>query len=622
MMVQKVAYGLLFVAVVPCLLAVWAVSAEENVGLQVYGTPLAGWALASIGLLLMAVGMRELWRVGGGLPMNAFPPPRMVAGGIFGLLPHPIYTGFTTACLGISMAARSAAGLWLVTPSAILGCAAIVLGYERHDLQTRFGRTLRILPADEESPPTTIERAKFLVLVLGAWVALYEFTAYLPAQGIAFAFPFESGMKAYAWTAPLYQSVYLTVVMAPWWAQTRGDLRKMMISGWVATVLVFPIYWVLPSAAPRPAIEGEGWAATLLSLERSAYPPVAAFPSFHVLWAIFIARLIRPRWLGAAYAAGVAVSCVTTGMHYIADVIAAAAIAPLLLEPSRIWGPMRAVTERLANSWSEWRLGPIRVINHGLYAGTAGFVQVAVVLAAVGPADEWKVMTTAMAGLIGAAAWAQWVEGSSRLRRPFGFYGGLIGVALACLCFEERWLLLSAHCLGAPWMQAIGRLRCFVNGCCHGGPAPEGVGIRVTHAQSRVTRLTDFGGVPIHATQLYSILGNVALGLVLVRLWVGGAPLSMIGGVYAIGNGVSRFVEEAYRGEPQTPVFFGLRLYQWISVAMAITGATLTCLGAPDAPRLALTAQGAAWAVAFGCISGAAMGVDWPESNRMLARLT
>jgi prolipoprotein diacylglyceryltransferase len=244
------------------------------------------------------------------------------------------------------------------------------------------------------------------------------------------------------------------------------------------------------------------------------------------------------------------------------------------------------------------------------------------VTAALGPGREWKVLVTAFAGLLGAGAWAQWIEGSSLLRRPFGFYGGLIGVGLACLFFEERWTLLGAHCLAAPWMQAIGRLRCLVNGCCHGAPAPPEFGIRVTHERSRVTRLAGLAGVGIHPTQLYSILSNIFLGLVLFRLWFSGCPLLIVCGVYGIGNGIARFVEEAYRGEPQTSIIWGLRLYQWIAVGSAIAGALLTTLRSPGAPTLIPSGQGVLWALAFALISGAAMGVDFPEADRPLARLT
>lgn len=622
MTLAKILYGALFVAVLPGLLIVWAGAARSNVSLPLYGSPPLGGVIAACGFGLMFAAMLQLWCLGGGLPMNAFPPARMVSRGVFRWLPHPIYTGFVAMCLGISMTAGSAAGLWLVTPSVLLACTALVLGYERLDLKRRFGDTLRLLPADEATPPSNGDRIRFFLIVIIPWVALYEFSANMGVPGIAFRLRFEDHLPIYAWTALIYQTSYISVALAPWCARTQRDLRQLILSAWVSMVVVFPIYWIIPSSAPRRPLEDNTWIARLLDRERTTYPPTAAFPSFHVLWAIFVGRLFRPRWLGVTYAASVAVSCVTTGMHYIPDVIASFLIAPLLVHPERPWKELLRRTEWMANSWREWRLGSVRIINHGIYAGVAAFVQVAIVTAALGPGREWKVLVTAVAGLLGAGAWAQWIEGSSLLRRPFGFYGGLIGVGLACLFFEERWTLLGAHCLSAPWMQAIGRLRCLVNGCCHGAPAPREAGIHVTHARSRVTRLAGLAGVAIHPTQLYSILSNTFLGLVLCRLWFSGCPLSLICGVYAIGNGISRFVEEAYRGEPQTSIVWGLRLYQWIAVGSVILGALLTTLHWPGAPALAPSVPGVLWALAFGAISGAAMGVDLPEANRPLARLT
>lgn len=621
-MTAKILYGALFVVVLPGLLALWAVATQSSVAMPVYGSPLAGGLFAVAGLALMLIGMFELWRYGGGLPMNAFPPPALVSVGMFRWLPHPIYTGFAALCLGVSMTAKSPSGLWLVTPTLVLGCAALVLGYERIDLRRRFGQTLRILPVAEDTAPSTLERIQVLLLVIVPWLALYEFTIKLPLHGTTFAFDFENRLPIYPWTTAIYESTYITVALAPWCARTRRDLRQFMICAWTAMAVVFPIYWFLPSSAPRRPLLNSNVLTNLLSAERNTFPPAAAFPSFHVLWAVFVARLYRPRWLGIGYVAAIAITCITTGMHYIPDVIAAVALAPVLLEPQRIWEMLRRGSEWLANSWREWRIGPVRIINHGLYAGAGAFAQVLVVLAAIRPGQEWKVLVTAMTGLIGAAAWAQWVEGSSRLRRPFGFYGGLIGVGLGCLLFPERWTLIAAHCLGAPWMQAIGRLRCLVNGCCHGGPTVETVGIRVTHPRSRVTHLAELTGVPIHATQLYSILGNIVLGFLLMRLWASGCPLSLIAGVYAIVNGISRFIEEAYRGEPQTPHLFGLRLYQWIAVGMVVFGAVLTTLHSPSPPALNFSLQGLVLAVSFAIIAGAAMGVDFPESNRPLARLT
>jgi prolipoprotein diacylglyceryltransferase len=280
------------------------------------------------------------------------------------------------------------------------------------------------------------------------------------------------------------------------------------------------------------------------------------------------------------------------------------------------------MSERVANSWQEWRLGRVRIINHALYAAVAAFVQTSVVFAAVDRGREWEVVVVSFAGLLSAALWAQLVEGSSRLRRPFGFYGGLIGVGLACLFCADCWALLAANCLAAPWMQAIGRFRCLVNGCCHGGQTTPNIGIRVTDPHSRVTRLAGLSGIPIHATQLYSILTNIFLGLLLIRLWNSGCPSAIICGIYGIGNGLARFTEEAYRGEPQTPVRFGLRMYQWFAIASVFVGAVLTVLPSPAAPILHWSLPRLGFAAAFAVLAGAAMGVDFPESDAAFTRLT
>jgi protein-S-isoprenylcysteine O-methyltransferase Ste14 len=348
----KILYGALFVIVVPGLLMVWARAAGANVPMPVYGSPMLGGVFVVAGLGLMSTAIFELWSFGGGLPMNAFPPPRLVMRGTFRMLPHPIYTGFVLVCLGTSMATRSACGLWLVTPSTALACASLVFGYEHPDLQRRFGQTLRVLPPDDDCAPSTVERLRFIVLVLVPWLALYELTIHLPMRGTAFGLQWEARLPIFSWTTLIYQSTYVVVGIAPWFARTRSELRKLMISGWTAMAVTFPIYWLIPSSAPRRPLLEHNWIAKALMWERKAYPPTASFPSFHVLWAVIVARVYRrPRWLGASFVGAVAVSCVTTGMHYIADVLAALAIAPFFYEPRLAWRGLQHGAEWLANSW-------------------------------------------------------------------------------------------------------------------------------------------------------------------------------------------------------------------------------------------------------------------------------
>jgi prolipoprotein diacylglyceryltransferase len=315
-------------------------------------------------------------------------------------------------------------------------------------------------------------------------------------------------------------------------------------------------------------------------------------------------------------------------MHSTADVIAGAAVAVAIIRADLLWGWLRRATERIANSWREWRIGRVRIINHGFYAGAGTFVAYTILGAIAGAGSESPVFFVAVASLVGAGAWAQWIEGSPRLLRPYGFYGGVFGTIIAALLAQplfrmDPWVLISGTCVAAPWLQSLGRLRCLVQGCCHGAPAGSDVGIRFTHPRSRVTRLAGLTGVPVHPTQLYSILSNGVIAAILIRFWTVGAPLNVIAGVYLILMGGTRFVEEAYRGEPQTPVVHGLRLYQWIAIASMIGGAIITAVcSSRAAPAPVFTWGALTNAAVLGVIASAALGLDFPESNRRFARLT
>ena len=107
----------------------------------------------------------------------------------------------------------------------------------------------------------------------------------------------------------------------------------------------------------------------------------------------------------------------------------------------------------------------------------------------------------------------------------------------------------------------------------------------------------------------------------MARLWLLRSPTPLIVGLYLVLTGVGRFVEEAYRGEPQTPVIAGLRLYQWIAIATVVVGAATTAVVGPPAP-IPTPHWTALWpAATFGVLTAAALGVDFPRSDRRFARL-
>ena len=118
------------------------------------------------------------------------------------------------------------------------------------------------------------------------------------------------------------------------------------------------------------------------------------------------------------------------------------------------------------------------------------------------------------------------------------------------------------------------------------------------------------------------MIGNAFAALVLTRLLTLHVSCGMVCGVYLILSGMFRFVEENLRGEPQTPVHFGLRLYQWISIASIIAGAVITTLHTPPMPAFHFHPGAVYVALACGFAGWFVSGVDFPESNRRFARLT
>jgi protein-S-isoprenylcysteine O-methyltransferase Ste14 len=635
-LLPRLLYGVLFVLVLPAGLALWAHFAANAVRLPMPHAPVAAAMVAMLSIVLIAAGMLALWRSGGGLPMNAFPPPRFVSSGIYALVPHPIYGGFVLLCGAVAVFTGSAAGLWLVTPAVALGCSALVLGYELPDLHRRFGATRASawLPAARAGAPSMLERLRIYPVILLPWIVCFELISYLgPSPGhIATYMPFERRLPVVPSLEPVYFSTYVAVLLAPLLIREAIQLRLFAARALTAMALIFPLYLLLPAYVPPRPFEAHTLLGAWLQWERGPWAGAAAFPAFHVVWTCIVASAVAPGARGRRiaawiWAAAVAVSCVLTGMHSIADVCAAFAAFLLIANLPRIWRAILGGAERLANSWHEWRYGPIRIINHGAYSGAGALLGMLIINALLGPRGAAVSASICICVLVCAALWAQWVEGSPALLRPLGFYGGVIGAligALAALPLRvSLWSALAAFAVAGPWIQSLGRLRCLVQGCCHGAATANADGIRYTHPRTRVCRLAHLAGVPIHATQVYSIVWNVFVAAALLRLVALSTPASFVCGIYFLLSGMGRFVEEAWRGEPQTRIVAGLRFYQWIAIVSVIAGAVLTCIRS-TATLAWHTLDGAAIALAVGAglLTWFVSGVDFPESNRRFARLT
>ena len=112
------------------------------------------------------------------------------------------------------------------------------------------------------------------------------------------------------------------------------------------------------------------------------------------------------------------------------------------------------------------------------------------------------------------------------------------------------------------------------------------------------------------------------IGFILLSLWYNNFSSPFIFGLYLILTGIGRFVEEAYRGEVQTPILKGLRLYQWTAILSVFIGIIMTLIDIDSAAIL----SNVGWetilsATIGGLFTTFAMGIDFPYSNARFSRL-
>lgn len=637
MTIGKVAYAALFVVVLPVGLVLWAGRLDAYLPLTVPDATVMGLAVAALGATCMVWATAALWQHGRGLPMSPYPPAQFVTTGIYGLVSHPIYLGAVLLSAGASLAWQSPGGLWVVTPMLAASATAWVVGFEAAATRNRFGPRadpprLHLPPATEDAPMVW-DRVSVFALVLLPWLLGYRAIKWLgaPPDALSTWLPSDAKWPVLPWTEAVYALSYPAVLLVPFVAARRRDLRWFMQRGWLAMVLILPMYVLLPLVAAAKPVPGDGFLSMVMRWERLRDQPVTAFPAFHVVWTVLAAVVLTRRWprlrvLWGASVLAVAASCVTTGMHSVLDVLAGLLTALVIVRIEQVWGVIRDGAERIANGWQEWTVGPVRCINHGLFAAAGSLGGLTLMITLAGPSQAWALLGLAAASVVGAALWAQLVEGSSQLLRPYGYYGSVFGtmagVVVAALLGADAWLLWAAFAIGGSLAQAIGRGRCLVQGCCHGAECPEWLGIRYHHPRSRVTRLSTLGGRPLHPTQLYSAGWMLLVTAILVRLWLLSAGLQFIVGVYFLLTGVGRFVEEHFRGEPQTAVWLGFRLYQWLALGSLVFGAVLTAAGWTPAPGPAIPTRGTLLGVlGFTMVTYIAYGVDFPGVNRRFSRL-
>lgn len=162
----------------------------------------------------------------------------------------------------------------------------------------------------------------------------------------------------------------------------------------------------------------------------------------------------------------------------------------------------------------------------------------------------------ALADFDGLASGATWLADGKTIM--FGIVGGYFGVEAAKWTLDIRIKTGDTFAVPVAVAVAVGRLACFIGGCCFGTPTTLPWGVRFSRAGDSLAR---------HPTQLYEAAFHLTLAAVLLALQRRGLLRGQLVKLYILCYLAYRFVTELIRPEPR--LLLGLTGYQWAALALA-----------------------------------------------------
>jgi phosphatidylglycerol:prolipoprotein diacylglycerol transferase len=170
---------------------------------------------------------------------------------------------------------------------------------------------------------------------------------------------------------------------------------------------------------------------------------------------------------------------------------------------------------------------------------------------------------------------AQWLD---KIRYGFVFLGGFAGALAAGVCLLRKMklsLLKTADFFipAVPLGHAIGKIGCFMAGCCYGKEAHNHFfAVKFTNPQSLVPH--HLHGVGLYPAQLIEALASFLLFLILYALYARRHKAGAITAAYMAGFGLLRFAAEFLRGEEEVYIL-GITQNQIAALAVSLAGLLL-----------------------------------------------
>jgi phosphatidylglycerol:prolipoprotein diacylglycerol transferase len=246
-----------------------------------------------------------------------------------------------------------------------------------------------------------------------------------------------------------------------------------------------------------------------------------------------------------------------------------------------------------------WNLGPLAVTPNELFTVLGAVLGALIVrrrLIALGT-DNGGVLDFILAALGGGAVGARlyyflplWFRGQLSFGALFsgwsdgsGFYGGYMGGVLAIALTARFKKMPRLETLDAvsgvlPFGFAVGKIGCFLGGCCYGFPTPSGVRFApgslcyATQRNSGQIRAGATESLPVHPIPLYDMVFGFALLAALLFLKKRSKRSGEVLAATTLGYSAYRFVIEFFRDDPDCHTFgrSALRDSQYTAIVLFV----------------------------------------------------
>jgi phosphatidylglycerol:prolipoprotein diacylglycerol transferase len=210
-------------------------------------------------------------------------------------------------------------------------------------------------------------------------------------------------------------------------------------------------------------------------------------------------------------------------------------------------------------------IGPLTIHTYGIFVAL-GFTTGILVTIKLGkshgfPAQQVMDMAFIMIvwAIVGSRAMYILINLSYFIKRPLDiikiwqgglvFSGGFLAVAPVMAWYLRRhhlsfWKVGDLWAPGIALGQGIGRIGCFMAGCCYGKPTDLPWGVVFKHPNSLAPQ-----GIPLHPTQVYDVLGG---GVIFLTLLIITSRKKFEGQVFVwflILHSTARLLTERFRGD-------------------------------------------------------------------------